>query len=81
MPNPVKGIMHGKIIELEQSLPFSEGAVVLVSVEVIQISYDERRRRIFDLSGAWKEDPSITEIFEDIAKERRSHKGLEVQIC
>ena len=40
MPNPVKGIMHGKIIELEQSLPFSEGAVVLVSVEVIQISYD-----------------------------------------
>ena len=29
---------------------------------------------------AWKEGHSITEIFEDIARERQSHKGRKVQI-
>lgn len=80
MSNPVKGTMHGKTIELEQSLPFSEGTVVLVTVETIQISLGERSRRIHDLSGAWKDDTSIATVFKDIARERQSNKGREVQI-
>lgn len=73
MSKLVKGTMHGKIIELEQSLSLSEGTVVLVSVETIHISNGERRRRILDLSGAWKDDPSIVTVFKDIAHERQSH--------
>lgn len=80
MTNPVKGTMHGKFIELEQSLPFSEGTVVLVTVETIQISFRERSRLIYDLCGAWKDDSSINEVFKDIARERQAHKGREVQL-
>ena len=77
---PVKGTMHGKTIELEKRLPFPEGSVLLISVEPLQISNEEQRDRLFELSGAWKDDPSIKVVFEEIARERRNHRGREVSI-
>ena len=78
MPETVKGITHGKTIELEQATSLPDGSTVLVSIEPLPLGEEERRRWIFDLSGAWKHDPSLGKIFEEIAEERLLKRGREV---
>lgn len=76
----VQGKVRGKSIELERVLSLPEGAEVLLSVEALPISDEERRKQILNLCGAWKNDSSLTAIFERIAQERRAHKEREVRI-
>lgn len=80
MTEKIKGTVHGKTIELEQALRLPDGSAVSVSVELLPLLDEERRHRVLDLSGAWKDDPSIGAIFEEIARERRTHRGREVHI-
>jgi hypothetical protein len=80
MLEPIKGTVRGKTIELEQPLSLPDGSLVLLSIELFPVSDEERRRQILDLSGAWKNDPSMTAVFEEIAQERRAHKEREVRI-
>lgn len=81
MSETMKGIMHGKIIELEQAVSLPDGSAVLVSIEPIPLSEKERRRMIFNLSGTWKNDSSLAGIFDEIAQERRKYKGREVRLA
>ncbi len=81
MPEKIKGTVHGKTIELEQAPSLPDGSQVSVSLEPLLYSVEERRRLILDLSGAWKNDPSIVAIFKEIARERRTHRGREVRIA
>lgn len=80
MPETLKGTVHGKHIELEQVPSLPEGSPVLVSIEPLPRSGDERRSEIVYLCGAWKNDPSISAIFEEIAQERRTHRGRETRV-
>lgn len=81
MSETIKGIMHGKTIELEQAVSLPDGSAVLVSIEPIPLSAKETRRMIFNLSGAWKNDSSLAGIFDEIAQERRKYKGREVRLA
>ena len=80
MTEALKGTVHGNHIELEQAPSVPDGSLVLVSIEPFPVSDDERRRRILDLCGAWKNDPSIPAIFDEIAQERHAHRGREIRI-
>ena len=71
MLETVKGIMHGKTIELEQAVSLPDGSSVLVSIEPLPLSEAERGSRLLALAGTWKADPSLKEIFDGIEKERR----------
>lgn len=76
----IQGKVYGKSIELEKALSLPDGAPVLLSIEPLPISDEERGKQILDLCGAWKNDSSLTAIFERIAQERRAHKEREVRI-
>ena len=80
MSESIRGTVRGKTIELEQALSLPDGAPVLLSVEPLPASDEERRRWVLDLCGAWKNDPSLVAIFEAIAQERRVHREREVRI-
>lgn len=79
-PEIIKGITRGNTIELELPVSLPDGSPVLVSIEPIPASEEERRRMIFSLSGAWKNDSSLPGIFEEIAQERGKSKGREVRL-
>ena len=81
MGETLKGTAHGRLIELEQAVSLPEGSKVLVSIEPVSLSQEERRQRIMDLKGAWKQDASLTGIFESIEKERRMYKEREVRLA
>ena len=81
MSEKIKGTVHGKTIDLEQAPSLPDGSQVSVSLEPLLYSVEERRRLILDLSGAWKNDPSIAAIFKKIARERRTRRGREVRIA
>ena len=80
MSESVKGTVHGKTVELERALSLPDGASVLLSVEPLPGSEEERRRWLLELCGAWKHDPSLVAIFETIAQERQAHRERKVQI-
>lgn len=80
MAETFKGTVHGKNVELEQVIPLPDGSPVLVSIEPLPSSEHERRNQIVNLCGAWQNDPSIAAIFEEIAGERRAHRGREFEI-
>jgi len=79
MAEAVKGTIHGNHIELEQSPSVPDGSLVLVSIEPLLVSDEERRSRILSLRGAWKNDPSIPGIFDEIAQERHAHHGRDIR--
>ena len=80
MGEALKGTIHGNHIELEQAPSVPDGSVVMVSIEPLPFSDEERRHRILDLCGAWKNDPFISAIFEEISQERHAHRGREIRI-
>jgi len=80
MTQALKGTVHGNHIELEQQPSVPDGSLVLVSIEPLLVSDEERRRRILALCGAWKNDPSIPGIFDEIAQERHAHNGRDIRI-
>jgi len=50
---PLRGIVHGRTIELEQSLDLPDGQLVVVSLRPWSSSHAEA---IWQTSGAWSED-------------------------
>lgn len=80
MSESIKGTVYGKTVELERPLALPDGTSVLLSVEPLPGSEEERRRWLLELCGAWKHDPSLAATFEAIAQERRTHHEREVRI-
>lgn len=81
MAEPVKGTVRGKTIELERTISLPDGSAVLVSIEPVPLSEEERRRRIIALKGTWRDDTSLGGIFKAIEKERRMYRGREVRLA
>ena len=80
MSEQIKGTVRGKGIELERAPSLPEGSRVLLTVEALTTSDEERRQAILGLCGTWKNDQSLPAIFTEIAEERHHHKEREVRI-
>lgn len=63
MSESIKGTVHVKTVELERPLALPDGTSVLLSVEPLPGSEEERRSWLLDLCGAWKHDPTLAAIF------------------
>lgn len=74
----VQGIIDGKHIELERETGLPPGQAVLVRVEPVLLSPDEKRRLVDELCGAWAGDPSIGTIFAEIEGERSAARPRDV---
>lgn len=68
MSESVEGTVRGKTVELKRALSLPDGTSVLLSVEPLPGSEEERRRWLLVLCGAWKHAPSLAAIFETIAQ-------------
>jgi hypothetical protein len=73
MTNALKGIIHGKVIELDQEPGLPDGQAVIVTVEPIPTSEQtlppgEGLRRS---AGAWADDPRGLEEYLDWNRQQR----------
>ncbi|NEP10052.1 MAG: hypothetical protein F6K14_07495 [Symploca sp. SIO2C1] len=72
----VKGIIRGKTIELLESLPVPDGMEIFIEItDNLPVESDEKWKPLQAIIGAWKNDKEITEIFDEIDKERHADLG------
>jgi len=72
---PIKGTVHGKMIELEQDAGLPEGQKVTVTMQPVGEAGDALRRAF----GAWSDDPEgLDEFLEQVYRDRRSSSRPEV---
>ena len=85
----VRGIKRGKNIELlEQINDIPDGTEITVDLEIsannksIQnkqsLTDEERLAKLNKLFGAWKNQPDLIEIYDEIDKERHSYRGRKI---
>jgi len=75
MEMKLHGVIDGKHIELEQETGLPAGSPVLVQMQATALDVEAKRRVIEALCGAWADDPSLTDIFADIERQRASAQG------
>jgi len=73
-----KGILKGRLIELDHPLDLPEGSKVSVTIEQPELSLDEKRQAIRRATGAWADDPTIKAVFEEIERERAAERPREI---
>jgi len=64
------GKVEGRRIDLEQDPGLPSGSIVEVQIDQHELSLDERRKRVLETSGAWKYDPSLEFIFDELSQAR-----------
>jgi hypothetical protein len=74
----LNGTIDGNRVELERDPGLPPGSRVIVEVDTAPLSVEERRRRIEESCGVWKDDEEIRLIFEEILAARRSSIPREV---
>lgn len=67
----IRGIVHGKSIELERETGLPDGSSVSVQIDAGELPVDEKRRRIKALCGSWT-DQSLDGIFAEVGQRRES---------
>jgi len=73
MGKTLHGKISGRSIALDEDPGMPEGTAV-----VVEISPD-RRAALMRLAGAWKDDPSLDEIFREMLAERHAERRPEVK--
>ena len=73
------GTVHGRNITLDEDPGLPDGARVSVQAETISTGDDEMWRQFERAVGAWKDDPSIVEVFDEIEKERFTRMPRDVE--
>lgn len=76
----LNGTINGNRVELECDPGVPPGSPVIVEVDTAPLSVEERRRRIEESCGVWKDDEEIRLIFEEILAARRSSTPREVNL-
>lgn len=66
------GTVNGSSIELDEDPGFPPGSRVTVEITPLPLPLEERRRRIMETCGAWKDDEEIARIFAEIERERET---------
>ena len=76
----VKGIKHGKNIELVEEINIPDGTEIYMEVEIEQpVSQQERLTRLNQIFGAWKNQSDLDEIFAEIDTERHAYRGRGIE--
>ncbi|NHC34240.1 hypothetical protein [Scytonema millei] len=76
----VKGIKHGKNIELLEEINIPDGTEIYLEVEIEQpVSEQERLNRLNQIFGAWKNQPDLDTIFAEINTERHAYRGRAIE--
>ncbi|MBI4620339.1 MAG: hypothetical protein HY739_09290 [Desulfobacterales bacterium] len=73
----VNGIIEKGSIRLPDNLPLPDGTRVIVRIDPERLT-EEKRQVIDELSGAWSDDPSIVDVFQEIEEQRHSYLGRQV---
>jgi len=66
----LRGIVHGKQIELEHETGLPAGSPIVVNLQPRPLTLEERRGLVDVLRGAWADDTSLASIFEEIERQR-----------
>jgi hypothetical protein len=64
------GKVEGRRIELQQDPGLPAGSTVTVQIDSSALSLEERRRRIRETSGAWKDDDLLWVAFDELSEAR-----------
>lgn len=76
----VKGIKRGKSIELLEEINIPDGVEITVEVAMGQpLSVQERLTKLNQIFGAWKNQPTLDEIFAEIDSERHAYQGRAIE--
>lgn len=77
----IKGIKHGKNIELVKEINIPDGTEIYMEVEVEQpVSQQEKLTRLNQIFGAWKNQSELDEIFAEIDTERYAYRGRVIEL-
>ena len=81
----IKGIKRGQTIELlETADDIADGEEIIVEISPVtfhplaNLSSQERQTRIKQVLGAWQDDSEIDAIFAEIARDRHSYYGRQI---
>lgn len=64
------GRVEGRRIELQQDPGLPSGSVVEVKIGGSELSLEERRRRLSATAAAWRFDPGLEFVFDELAQAR-----------
>ena len=76
----LRGIVHGKSIELEHPLPMPDGSEIELMVKRIPISAEQRKQRLEAIFGSCETDAEDLDDFLDWNREQRKHSRPEVDL-
>ncbi|MFL9449570.1 hypothetical protein AB0758_00250 [Tolypothrix bouteillei VB521301_2] len=85
----IKGIKRGQIIELLEPVDnIPDGVEIVVDLEPptestetkTPLTEEERLARLNQLFGVWKNQPELTDIFDEIDKGRHAYRGRQIDI-
>ena len=72
----VRGILRGKTIELLEALPVADGLEIFIEIpDNLLIERDQKWEQLQAVIGVWKDDDEITEIFNEIDRDRHADLG------
>lgn len=76
----LRGIVHGKSIQLEHLLPMADGSEIELVVKPIPISADQRKQRLEAIFGSCESDAEDLDDFLGWSREQRQHGRPEVDL-
>lgn len=84
----VRGIKRGQNIELlEQINDIPDGTEIIIDLKISSdtnaqnkqsLTDEERLAKLNKLFGAWKNQPDLMEIYEEIDKQRHAYRGRKI---
>ena len=75
-----RGVVHGRMIELDQPLPMLDGCEIEVTIRRKQIDGQERQKRLQALFGICAQDADDLDEFLDWNREQRKHSRQEFDL-
>ena len=76
----LRGIVHGKSIELEHPLPMPDGSEIELVVKRTPISADQRKQRLEAIFGSCEQDAEDLDDFLGWNREQRKHSRPELDL-
>ena len=76
----LRGIVHGKSIELEHPLPMPDGSQIELIVKRTPISTEQRNQRLEAIFGSCEQDSEDLDDFLDWNREQRKHSRPELDL-
>ena len=76
----LRGIVHGKSIELEHPLPMPDGSQIELIVKRTPISTEQRNQRLEAIFGSCEQDAEDLDDFLGWNREQRKHSRPELDL-